>query len=69
MNEKAKYGARVYPMGKDGLLVKQTVKSGSGYTDKYKVSDTYHHERHVKLDNDAAIAQAIRDALRGKPRE
>ena len=69
MAEKAKYGARVYPMGKDGLLVKQTIKSGNGYTDSYKVSDPYHHERHVKLHDDAAIAQAIRDALSGKLRE
>lgn len=69
MGSSEKFGARVYPLGKKRLVIKQTVKSGTGYTDRYKATDPYHHERHVNVNDDAAIAQAIREALTGTLRE
>ncbi|MBI2104976.1 MAG: hypothetical protein HYT90_05300 [Candidatus Omnitrophica bacterium] len=60
-----KYGARVFLMGEDVVVVKQTVKSGSGYTADYRVKDPYKDQRLVKLNDDAGIATAIRDALSG----
>ncbi len=58
-----KFGARVYQLKGGVILVKQTVKSGAGYTDDYVVDGQ--KERHVNPDDDAALAQAIRDALAG----
>ena len=69
MNEQQKFGARVYPLSEKRLLIKQTIKSGAGYTDKYKATDPYHHERHVDMTDDKGIAQAIREALAGNLRE
>ncbi len=56
-----KHGARVYLVGKT-ILVKQTVLRGKPA--EYVVDE--HRERHVRADNDAAIAAAIRDAVKGR---
>jgi len=42
------------------ILVKQTVQAPQG---RYVIDEQ--RERHVNVDDDAAIAQAIRDALAG----
>jgi hypothetical protein len=54
-------GARVYRLDTHRILVKQTVQTLQG---RYVIDEQ--RERHVNLDNDAAIAQAIRDALAGE---
>lgn len=54
------HGARVYRIGST-FLVKQTVLRGTPA--EYVIEE--HRERHVR-DDDAAIAQAIRDATRGR---
>ena len=61
------YGARVYPLNSGKMLVKQTHKAEE--SGKYVLStdsDKRHPERHVRKDNDAEIADAIRAALRGE---
>lgn len=63
----ARYGARVYAYSDGVALIKQTIKSGPGYTDDYVV-DTRggdQHEKHVYLSDDKAVAEAIRKALEG----
>jgi hypothetical protein len=57
----SKHGARVYLVGKT-ILIKQTVLRGT--PPEYVVDE--HRERHVRTDDDAAIAVAIRDAVRGR---
>ncbi len=64
MNGQRRYGARVYFQNGDTLLIKQTVKSGEGHTDEYIVDQD--REEHVALDDDRAIPQAIRRAVRGQ---
>ena len=64
---KLKYGARVYPLNSGHMLVKQTHQAEEG--GKYVLSvdsDNRHPERHVREDDDAGIASAIRAALRGE---
>ena len=63
----AKYGARIFLVGKRTLLVRQTIKKGRGFTDKY-VSDGF-CESHVSIENDAEIANAIRKAMAGGLRD
>jgi len=63
-SETSKYGARVYKLPKQ-FLVKQTLRRGS--SPAYVVDGQ--RERHVSPSDDAAIAQAIRDALSGKLQE
>lgn len=56
-----KHGARVYLVGQT-ILIKQTVLRGT--PPEYVVDEQ--RERHVRTDDDAAIADAIRDAVKGK---
>ncbi len=56
-----KHGARVYRVG-DKVLIKQTILRGTPA--EYVIDE--HRERHVRQDDDAAIAAAIRDAIAGK---
>jgi len=56
-----KFGARVYRL-RDKLLVKQTILRG--IPPDYVIDG--HKERHVHVDDDAAIAEAIREAVSGK---
>ena len=62
-----KYGVRIYPIsGSKMIRVKQTVKSpktGDYVIDTMKDGD--HREKHVSLDDTVAIADAVRQALRG----
>lgn len=63
-----KYGARVYALPSGTILIKQTVKSGSKYTDEYVIdthSDGSHIEIHVTASNDHDIADAVRRAVSG----
>ena len=64
--ENEKYGARIYQL-EEKLLVKQTVLRGN--PSEYVIdSDSKGNpkEVHVKPDDDAAIASAVRAALAGK---
>ncbi len=56
-----KHGARVYGLPRT-LLIKQTVLRGN--PPEYVIDEQ--RERHVPNDDDHAIAQALRDAVRGK---
>jgi hypothetical protein len=56
-----KHGARVYLVG-DKILIKQTVLRGT--PPEYVIDE--HRERHVRQEDDRAIAAAIRDAISGK---
>ncbi|MFT3786728.1 MAG: hypothetical protein QM770_11270 [Tepidisphaeraceae bacterium] len=58
-----RYGARVFPLIGGKALVKQTIKSGTAQNADYVIDEQ--RERHVDLSDDAAVAQAIRDALAG----
>ena len=62
--ESRKYGARVFKVSNDTLLIKQTVKRGRGQNDPYVIDEQ--KEKHVNLGDDAQIASAIRDAMEGK---
>ena len=62
--ESRKYGARVFKVLNDTLLIKQTVKRGRGQNDPYVIDEQ--NEKHVNLGDDAQIASAIRDAMEGK---
>ena len=55
-----KYGARVYGLG-DIILIKQTVLRGT--PPEYVIDEQ--RERHVNTGDDAAIAEAIRAAVKG----
>lgn len=57
-----KHGARVYLVGPKTILVKQTVLRGK--PPEYVVDEQ--RERHVRADDDAGIAVAIRDAVHGR---
>jgi hypothetical protein len=56
-----KHGARVYRLGSK-LLIKQAVLRGTPA--EYVIDE--HKERHVCEDDDAAIAEAVRDATMGR---
>ena len=59
-----RFGARVYPIpDSNRARVKQTVKDDNDSNDEYVIDDD--RERFVDLNNDAAVAQAIRDSLAG----
>ena len=60
------YGVRIYPVSKDIILVKQTVKkptSGRYVVDR--LPDGTHRERHIEINDDKSIAGAIRQAING----
>jgi hypothetical protein len=62
----AKYGVRIYPLDEKVILVKQTVKKeGSGVYVVDTLAGGEHREAHVSSDDDRAIADAVRTALRG----
>ena len=63
-NANPKYGVRVFKISADRLLIKQTIKSGSGPNDRYVIDGQ--KERHVKVNDDSAIADAVRDGVSGK---
>jgi len=67
MNEKGPFGARVYLMGDNTILVYQTVKRGTAQNSPYIVS---HPEKQkgafVNITDDKAIADVIRAAVNGK---
>ena len=61
-----RWGVRVYPPYSDGsVLVKQTIRSGREFIIDEDETGR-HRERHVNLSDDAAMIQAIRDALQGQ---
>ena len=61
-----KYGVRIYPLDNQVILIKQTVKrDSSGVYVVDTMEDGEHREAHVPVDDDAAIASAVRDALHG----
>ena len=57
-----KHGARVYPLDGEKILIKQTILL-TRRSDHYVVMAD--RERHVRADDDAALAAAVRDALAG----
>ena len=59
--QQPKFGARVYLMG-ERILVKQTLLRGNPA--EYVIDN--HRERHIDVDDDTSLAQAIRDAVKGK---
>lgn len=64
---KPRYGVRVFKVSEDTLIIKQTIKSGSRPTDHYVIDGQ--KECHVSIDDDSAIADAIRNGVAGKLRE
>ena len=65
------YGARVYRMDQDRILVKQTIKKENRITssERYVIdtlNDGAHKESHVDINDDKAIADGIRRALDGQ---
>lgn len=65
-----KYGVRIYDMpDSDVILVKQTVKRpGSPRYVIDTLADGTHREKHIAIDDNSGIADAIRAALKGKLR-
>lgn len=61
--EKPKYGDRVFQVSDKTPLIKQTVKKGADPNDPYVIDE--HKERHVDITDDMAIAEGIRDAIKG----
>ncbi len=59
-----KYGVRIFKVSESTLLIKQTIKSGSRPNDAYVIDGQ--KERHVNIDDDSAIASAVRDGIAGK---
>jgi hypothetical protein len=57
-----KFGARVYLLPSKKLLVKQTTLRGE--PPEYVIDE--HKEQHVSVNNDVAIADAIRKAVSGE---
>ena len=62
-NEEPKHGARVFQVSDKRLLIKQTIKRGIDPNDPYVIDGQ--KERHVDITDDRAIAQGIRDAIKG----
>ena len=61
-----KHGVRIYPLDKDVILVKQTVKKDNSPSYVVDVmADGNHREAHVNIKDDAQIADAVRTALAG----
>lgn len=59
-----KYGARVYALANGRITVKQTIKSVAKKAGEFVIDED--RERQVDLNDDIAIADAIRAALAGK---
>ncbi|MDP2730628.1 MAG: hypothetical protein Q8O55_09090 [Dehalococcoidales bacterium] len=65
------YGARIYRVDQNVILVKQTIKKPIRNTKsaRYMVDvapDGTHKERHVDIADEKSIAAAVREALEGK---
>ena len=58
------YGARVYKINEQTILVKQTIKNGDEQNAPYVVDGQ--RELHVDIADDKAIANAVRDAIHGR---
>lgn len=63
---KGKFGARVFLLGTDVACVTQTIKSGTGHSDRYIIYQSANGDQFVDLADDHALATAVRDALAGK---
>ncbi len=62
-----KYGARVYQLDYEEILIKQTIQKeilGEYVVDT--MDEDQHRETQVPINNDKAIADAVRTALRGE---
>lgn len=62
------YGARIYKVDQNVILVKQTIKKPIRNTNsaRYMVDmapDGTHKEKHIDINDDKGIADAIRQAL------
>lgn len=67
MVSQKKFGARVYFMDSDNILVLQTVKRGTADNAPYVIDQkTNSGERFLDITNDKGIADAVRDALAGQ---
>lgn len=64
INLESKYGVRVFKVSEKTLLIKQTIKRGCNQNDPYVIDGQ--KERHVNINDDASIADAIRDGVSGK---
>lgn len=64
IDEKGKYGVRVFKISDETLLIKQTIKKGKNQNDPYVIDGQ--KEKHVNIHDDSAIANAIRDGVFGK---
>ena len=70
-NQERRYGARISGLdGRDVILVQQTSRLHPGAGNNPYTIDQDEQgnniDRHVQRDNDAEIAQAVRDALAGQ---
>lgn len=65
--EQGKFGARIFLMDTDVVYVLQTVKRGSQQNSPYVVDKNHSGDgqRFVDSADDKAIADAVREALRG----
>ena len=63
-DEKGKYGVRVFKISDETLIIKQTIKKGEDQNAPYVIDGQ--KERHVKINDDSGIADAIRDGVLGK---
>ena len=65
------FGARIYNVNGDRILIKQTIKKSVPNTNLKRyvldcLPDGTHKERHLDKNNDKAIADAVRDAINGQ---
>jgi len=62
-----KYGARIYPLDLEVILIKQTIKKpGSSNYVIDRLEDGRHREKHVTWEDSLDIADAVRRALRAE---
>jgi hypothetical protein len=64
IDESGKYGVRVFKISYETLLIKQTIKKGKSQNSPYVIDGQ--RERHVNINDDSGIADAIRDGILGK---
>jgi hypothetical protein len=63
-NNKPKYGVRISKFSEGRLVIKQTKKRGSKQNDPYVIDEQ--KETMVNIDDDSAIADAVRNGVAGK---
>ncbi|MGI2335755.1 MAG: hypothetical protein ACRKGH_03815 [Dehalogenimonas sp.] len=62
-----RYGARVYQLDYEKILIKQTIQKETLGEYVVDVMDKgKHRESHIPINDDHAIAEAVRTALRGE---